>query len=190
MTHDRTQTRSDWWDAAPPDQAVCNGCDDCGGRCLDGWECTLEEFEAILTHVERSPAALAVCAQPKAEEWGEGRLRLCWFRDRERGRCAVYPVRPLICRLFGHVEWLPCPTGAVVPAPGSGIPEVRRYARVARRTFAEWSQERDTRGRARRVLGSGLFAQLAETEAAPVTRNAGHGTGRSRREEEPDAAGS
>jgi Fe-S-cluster containining protein len=27
----------------------------------------------------------------------------------KRGRCTVYPVRPLICRLWGSVENMPCP---------------------------------------------------------------------------------
>jgi len=29
----------------------------------------------------------------------------------QKGRCAVYPVRPLSCRLFGHSEGMPCPHG-------------------------------------------------------------------------------
>jgi hypothetical protein len=27
------------------------------------------------------------------------------------GRCRAYDIRPLICRLWGAVEWLPCPWG-------------------------------------------------------------------------------
>lgn len=27
------------------------------------------------------------------------------------GRCMAYPIRPLICRLWGAVDWLPCPWG-------------------------------------------------------------------------------
>jgi Fe-S-cluster containining protein len=33
------------------------------------------------------------------------------------GRCSVYEVRPLICRLWGAVESLPCPHGCEV-TPG------------------------------------------------------------------------
>lgn len=29
----------------------------------------------------------------------------------QKGRCAVYPVRPFLCRLFGHVESLVCIRG-------------------------------------------------------------------------------
>lgn len=31
-----------------------------------------------------------------------------WFQG---GACAVYPVRPLPCRLFGHAIGMPCPHG-------------------------------------------------------------------------------
>jgi hypothetical protein len=27
------------------------------------------------------------------------------------GRCRVYAIRPMICRIWGTVEWLPCPYG-------------------------------------------------------------------------------
>jgi hypothetical protein len=27
------------------------------------------------------------------------------------GRCQAYPIRPLICHLWGAVDWLPCPWG-------------------------------------------------------------------------------
>jgi hypothetical protein len=27
------------------------------------------------------------------------------------GRCQAYAIRPLICRLWGTVDWLPCPAG-------------------------------------------------------------------------------
>jgi len=29
----------------------------------------------------------------------------------QKGRCAIYPVRPLLCRLFGHVDRMVCPRG-------------------------------------------------------------------------------
>ncbi len=33
------------------------------------------------------------------------------------GRCSVYEIRPLVCRLWGSVEEMPCPHGCV-PAGG------------------------------------------------------------------------
>jgi Fe-S-cluster containining protein len=65
----------------------------------------------------------------------------CRFRDVARGRCSIYPVRPLICRLFGHVEWLPCPIQKVpAPTPG-GVEVMRRYGDVPQKTYEEWACE-------------------------------------------------
>lgn len=30
-------------------------------------------------------------------------------------RCTVYPVRPLLCQVFGHTKGLPCPKGLGAP---------------------------------------------------------------------------
>jgi len=35
----------------------------------------------------------------------------------QQGRCVVYPVRPLICKLFGHGELLACERGYNVNIP-------------------------------------------------------------------------
>jgi Fe-S-cluster containining protein len=33
----------------------------------------------------------------------------CRFLDKADHRCAIYPVRPWICEIFGRVEKMPCP---------------------------------------------------------------------------------
>ena len=62
----------------------------------------------------------------------------CRFRDAERGRCSVYPVRPLVCRLFGHVEWLPCPIEKVTARAPGAVELMRRYAEAPQHTYEEW----------------------------------------------------
>jgi Fe-S-cluster containining protein len=64
----------------------------------------------------------------------------CPFRDVELGRCAVYPARPLVCRLFGHVEWLPCPSGKVSSPAASGVRLFQRYSELELKTFPEWEE--------------------------------------------------
>ncbi len=65
----------------------------------------------------------------------------CRFRDVELGRCSIYPARPVICRLFGHVEWLPCPIQKV-PAPVEEGPALmRRYGDAPLKTYEEWLDE-------------------------------------------------
>lgn len=33
----------------------------------------------------------------------------CGFLDRASGRCRIYPVRPVACRMFGVIKEMPCP---------------------------------------------------------------------------------
>lgn len=44
-------------------------------------------------------------------------------------RCSIYEARPLICRLFGVAEGLPCPHGC---APGRVVPDVEVRAMLDR----------------------------------------------------------
>ncbi|MBI3909577.1 MAG: YkgJ family cysteine cluster protein [Armatimonadetes bacterium] len=127
------------------DQAPCNGCDACGTRCTAGIRILKAEFEAIQAELARLPAAevARVIHQEKrlpipgtAEQYVA-----CRFRDVERGRCLIYPARPLICRLFGHVEWLPCPIQQTAgPQPG-GVALMQAYADYPRQTYEEWLSE-------------------------------------------------
>jgi len=73
------------------------GCTDCCGRILvaaDEWERIVEYLRArglpVLTLNERDPTKC-----PYSQE----------------GRCAIYEVRPLICRLYGTFEGMRCPKG-------------------------------------------------------------------------------
>jgi Fe-S-cluster containining protein len=130
------------------DQSTCNGCDRCGSRCTAGVPFARAEYERatqFLSALDRQERD-RVLTQPKVVEipGGEGATyTACRFRDVERGRCLVYGARPLICRLFGHAEWLPCPVG-LITHPAEGAPELmQRYATLERHTFEEW-QELDT----------------------------------------------
>lgn len=120
---------------------LCNGCDGCGDRCVDGVELTLSEFLAILEYLRTlSPEEVqAVLSQPKRRRWeGVAWVEICLFRDEVQGRCLVYPVRPFICRLFGHVEWMPCPIGALPSPPPESKHWLWEYVLWPRRTLREW----------------------------------------------------
>jgi hypothetical protein len=47
----------------------------------------------------------------------------------------------MICRLFGHVEWLPCPIFKVEKTVPGAVELMQAYAREPRKTFAEWAAE-------------------------------------------------
>jgi uncharacterized protein len=128
------------------DQSPCDGCDECGARCTEGVPMLRPEYEALRAYLE-SPEG----ADARRVEQQEKRLPFpgvedvfytaCRFRDAERRRCSVYPVRPAICRMFGHVEWLPCPIGKVPhPAPRSWQ-AIRRYSEGIRKTYEEWEAD-------------------------------------------------
>jgi len=98
----------------PEDQSTinpCDGCHECGMRCTSGIQMTESEFAQIVAHLATIDprTVLRVLEQEKQVHWDEEAWReACLFYDVVNTGCLIYPVRPLICRLFGRVEWLPC----------------------------------------------------------------------------------
>ncbi len=128
------------------DQAICNGCDACGARCTDGVPLLEPEYAAIRAFLA-SPAG----AEARRVELEEKRLpypgteredgvfyTACRFRDTERGRCSIYPVRPTVCRMFGHVEWLPCPIEAVPSVAPGALAAMRGYGEAPQKSYEAW----------------------------------------------------
>jgi Fe-S-cluster containining protein len=107
---------------------------------------TRAEFLAVQRFIEHAPNRAqieAVTRQDKTVDLGDGvTVTMCRYRDMRAGRCMVYPARPLVCRLLGHVEWMPCPIQKVekVAATPDALQLMREYARHERRTFDEWEQ--------------------------------------------------
>jgi Fe-S-cluster containining protein len=128
------------------DLKVCDGCSDCALRCTDDIPMALAEFEAISAYCTReiAPATCKHSASAPAQlpdaPWPEP----CRFRIAATGMCRVYPVRPLVCRLMGHVWWLPCPVGRVTSAPDRETVRsaLDAYCAEERRTYAGWTQSR------------------------------------------------
>ncbi|MBW3622147.1 MAG: YkgJ family cysteine cluster protein [Armatimonadetes bacterium] len=123
----------------------CDGCDKCGDRCISGYPISRWEYERICGYLnEQDPAERErVARQEKNVPWPgapEFTYEACRFRDVERGRCSIYPVRPLVCRIFGHVEWLPCPEGIIEDVAPEGVTLMEWYARRDLRTFEEWQK--------------------------------------------------
>lgn len=129
--------------------SVCNGCDQCGLRCASGVPASRSEWDALqaylasLSEAERAEIR-RVETQDKTVDLGdEVTVQMCRYRDMEAGRCVVYPARPLICRLLGHVEWLPCPIEKVPKRIDTtdAVALMQSYAQFERRTFEEWQEE-------------------------------------------------
>jgi hypothetical protein len=129
--------------AAGIDQSPCNGCDECGARCVAGVPILRAEFVQIREYLASAEGGDARLAEQQDKELPypgteDVFYTACRFRDAERGRCSIYPVRPLVCRLFGHVEWLPCPIQRI-PAPAAGgLQAMLRYGEAPLKTYEEW----------------------------------------------------
>src|SRR5207248_301754 len=124
------------------DQSPCDGCDECGTRCTAGIQVLESEYRAIEEELARLPAeeVARVLGQEKRVPipGSEERYTACRFRNVERGRCLIYQARPAICRLFGHVQWLPCPIFKITAHAPGAVELMQAYAGETRKTFEEW----------------------------------------------------
>ncbi len=112
---------------------ACDGCTDCYLRCAGELQLTHHEFASVRRFLREHGL------MPLARTPSRGPLDPCRFL-RSDHFCAIYPVRPVICRLFGLVEWLPCPKGHSVPCLQDGPALIQAYAEFPRATYAEWEQ--------------------------------------------------
>lgn len=128
------------------DLSVCSGCDACGLRCAAGVPAARHEWDALQAYLagrteEERRKIERVERQDKSVDLGDGvTVQMCRYRDMEANRCVVYPARPLVCRLLGHVEWMPCPIEKVphiLPTP-MALELMQEYSQTERRTFEEW----------------------------------------------------
>lgn len=114
--------------------AECIGCEGCASRCMGSLAIARAEFEAIREYLG------GAIFHPTFRRAGE-MAAPCEFSDPDGPRCLIYPVRPLICRLFGIVEWLPCPRGRVPTLVPDGAAIMKRYRQFERKSFREWMRE-------------------------------------------------
>lgn len=111
--------------------ADCAGCYDCAERCVGNLRITWTEFAAIRDYLDGGGWF------PVSRGMGE-MMEPCEFQEPGGVRCVIYPVRPLICRLFGLVQWLPCPRRRLPVLVPEGPQIVAAYAEFERHSFREW----------------------------------------------------
>jgi Fe-S-cluster containining protein len=93
------------------------------------------EFEAV-----RAAAGAGTPGARETVDLGEGLVvRMCRFW-RTEGGCTVYDARPLVCRMMGAVEWMPCPLGKAPPpaAAADVLPHWLAYAIDGLKTYEAW----------------------------------------------------
>ncbi len=88
------------------------GCINCG-ECCGPMLIFVDEERAIREYIQRHPEVRDVMQ-------GQHEPLQCIFRDSANKRCAIYPVRPLVCRLFGVAadQHLQCPRGNTAKITG------------------------------------------------------------------------
>lgn len=109
-------------------------------RCTAGIRISEDEYTRIVAvlRAQKPSYARAVLEQPKELPWFEAiTYTACLFLDIDTRLCLIYPARPLICRLFGHIAHLPCPTGQAPADPGADA-RLAAYTRQPLKTFQEW----------------------------------------------------
>ncbi|MGC9317294.1 MAG: YkgJ family cysteine cluster protein [Armatimonadota bacterium] len=111
--------------------AECNGCHGCASRCVGNLRITRTEFDAIRDYLGGGMYFPTVRTSREM-------LAPCEFSEPDGPHCVIYPVRPLICRLFGIVPWLPCPLGRALPTVPDAAEIMQQYQQFERRSFREW----------------------------------------------------
>jgi hypothetical protein len=100
------------------------------------------EWENIGNYVRERLGVMRVAQvlnQDKAFSLGPDHLEhRCMLYDTERKECSVYEARPLVCRLLGFVEWMPCPIGRPLPLLADGREVMLDYAQLGLRPLSEW----------------------------------------------------
>jgi hypothetical protein len=96
---------------------------ECKGLCAESCgpiECSTRERERIAERGVRLPTMAEVVIRDRAGET----LTCPALRD---GRCSVYEVRPMICRIWGATAGLPCPHGCRPVRGARMLPDAVAY---------------------------------------------------------------
>lgn len=94
-------------------------CDKGCGQCCTVVMCKDGEYAAVERY-----------AQEHGIEPKDNGVQCPWYQD---GQCQIYPVRPFVCALYGHVERMTCPFGYNVNIPARRERElVQAYGRPTR----------------------------------------------------------
>jgi len=79
-------------------------CASCTALCCGPVAITAARLELIREHLRSMPHDERKRLAKQKRETID-----CGFLDKEKHQCAIYPVRPWLCEIFGRAEGLPCP---------------------------------------------------------------------------------
>lgn len=78
-------------------------CDKCKGYCCGPVPVTKAEFSEIKNYIKRQPLMWRMQLKDQLRFFGT-----CIFYDQDNNKCGIYPVRPAICKAYGHYRNMPC----------------------------------------------------------------------------------
>ena len=93
-----------------PPHTRCINC----GECCGLFPISASDYRRIKDYIEQHPEVREVVQ-------GEHKPLECVFRDNKNKRCSIYPVRPMVCRLYGVIDALKCPQGNSASVKGIGV---------------------------------------------------------------------
>ena len=93
-----------------PAHTRCINC----GECCGPFPISISDYQRIKDYIKQHPEVREVIDS-------EHKPLECVFRDNTLKRCAVYPVRPMVCRLYGVIDALKCPQGNSASVKGIGV---------------------------------------------------------------------
>lgn len=78
-------------------------CGNCKGFCCGPVPVTEQELRKIKKKVKTMPPKLLSHLKNQTRHFGT-----CIFLDLDKNTCAIYSVRPEVCKMFGYHKELPC----------------------------------------------------------------------------------
>ena len=108
-----------------PKHTNCVNC----GSCCGLIPLSSRELKAIKDYVAANDVAI-----------GKASVMNCPFRDEANKRCAIYPVRPLMCRLMGVAKGCDCPNGNSHNINGSVFMDDYEFGDTVILNFVKWGE--------------------------------------------------
>lgn len=113
-----------------PEHKNCANC----GECCGPVPATEKEIREIAEFMVKNPYVKPIYHKD---------FLVCPFRSEERKKCLIYPVRPVVCRLFGNVEFLKCPNGNSHNIDGDKfLPPQEERGNSTLLAFVDWEKKK------------------------------------------------
>lgn len=111
-----------------PTHKTCKNC----GECCGVIPANDAEIQEIRNYLEKHPDIRALAIEQS------GRALSCPFRDEEKRRCVIYPVRPMICRLCGISHGMKCAHGNSMEIDGYQFLTAHSLNEVTLLNITDW----------------------------------------------------